>query len=144
MLEVRARVIEVNGNYADISPLGGGCGQCNSANGCGSGKLMQAFCSSELRTFLVLNQAGAQVGDEVTVALPDGMLLSSSWRIYMLPLLSMFFWGFIGSHLATDVPSQDGFAVAGAMLGLLLGFILAKQFSKTSISQAVLHSIIKS
>ncbi len=144
MLEMRARVIKVTGNYADISPLNVGCGQCNSANGCGSGKLTKVFCSNELRTFLVLNEAGAQVGDEVNVALPDGMLLRSSWRIYILPLLLMFALGVLGSSLATDTPSRDGYAVVGSMLGLLIGFLFAKQFSITSDAQAVLHSIIKS
>lgn len=141
---MRAVVVKLNGAHADISPLGSGCGQCNSANGCSSGKLTKVFCSSELRTFSVLNQAGAQVGDEVSVALPEGALLRSSWRIYMLPMLLMLFLGFVGASMATDAPSRDGFAVAGSMLGLFTGFILAKQFSNAGVSEVVLQAIIKS
>ncbi len=142
MLEMRAVVLSVRGEEAEISPLGGGCGHCSSAGGCGSGKMSQMFCSSQPRTFLVRNQASAQVGDEVNVSLPDGVLLRSSWRIYGLPLLLLLGGGLIGASLAGEPASRDSSALIGSMLGLLAGFAWGKISSSADTPRAVVQSIV--
>lgn len=142
MLEMRAVVLSIRGEEAEISPLGGGCGHCNSAGGCGSGKLSQMFCSSQPRAFLVRNQAGAQVGDEVNVSLPDGVLLRSSWRMYLLPLLLMMGGGLIGASFAGETASRDSFALFGSVLGLLSGFAWGKFLSSVDSPRAVVQSIV--
>jgi len=142
MLEMRAIVLSIRGEEAEISPLGGGCGHCNSAGGCGSGKLSQMFCSSQPRTFLVRNQAGAQVGDEVNVSLSDGVLLRSSWRIYGLPLLLLLGGGLIGASFAGETASRDSFALFGSVLGLLSGFAWGKFLSSVDSPRAVVQSIV--
>ncbi len=142
MLEMRAVVVSVQGEQAEISPLGGGgCGHCDDTNGCGSGKLSQMFCGSQTRKFMVRNQAGARVGDEVNVSLPAGILLRSSWRMYLLPLLLMLGGGLIGASLAGETASRDGFALLGSMIGLVSGFVWGKISSSTETSQAVVLSI---
>lgn len=141
MLEMRAIVIRVDGKEASVQPLeGGGCGHCSSEGGCGSGTLSKLFCSSEPRHFKVRNEAGARVGDEVQVTLPDGMLLRGAVKMYVLPLFLLLIGGIAGSGLAGQGASRDAYAVAGAVAGLLLGFILAR-FSRAA-GQAVASSII--
>ncbi len=142
MLEMRAVVLSVRGDEAEISPLGSGCGHCSSTGGCGSGKLSQMFCSSEPRSFLVRNQARAQVGDEVSVALPDGVLLRSTWRIYGLPLLLMLGGGLIGASLAGEVLGRDAAALIGSSLGLLAGFAWGKTSSSAQAPRSIVQSII--
>lgn len=142
MLEMRAVVLSIRGEEAEISPLGGGCGQCSSAGGCGSGKLSQVFCSSQPRTFLVRNQAGAQVGDEVNVSLPDGVLLRSSWRIYGAPLLLMLGGGLVGASFAGAAASSDSYALIGSVLGLLSGFAWGKISFSADSPRAVVQSIV--
>lgn len=145
MLEMRAIVLSVKGREAEISPLGGGgCGHCNSEGGCGSGKLTKMFCSSKPRSFIVLNVANAKVGDEVNISLPDGSLLHSSWRMYLLPLLLMLGSGFIGASFATDVVTRDGYALIGSLAGLLLGFSLGKFMPSSNDSRAVVQSVVAS
>lgn len=141
MLEMRAIVLSINGREAEISPLGGGCGHCNSEGGCGSGKLTKMFCSSQPRSFIVFNQAGAKVGDEVNIFLPDGSLLHSSWRMYLLPLLLMLGAGFVGVSFATDAATRDGYALLGSLVGLLIGFALGKFLPSSNDSRAVVQSI---
>lgn len=145
MLEMRAVVLSVSGREAEISPLGGGgCGHCNSEGGCGSGKLTKMFCSSQPRSFIVLNQAEAKVGDEVNVAIPDGSLLSSSLRMYLLPLLFMFVSGFVGVTFATDTTSRDGYALLASLAGLVVGFAVGKFLPLSSASRAVVQSVVSS
>lgn len=143
MLEMRAIVMSVRGEEAEISPLGGGgCGHCDSEKGCGSGKLTKMFCSSEVRKFLVRNELGAQVGDEVNVSLPEGALLLSSWRMYLLPLLLLLGGGLMGASLAGETASRDGYALMGSMTGLVSGFVWGRFSSTSDKPQAVVQSII--
>lgn len=142
MLETRAIVLSVKGGEAEISPVGGGCGQCEREGGCGSGKLSKMFCSSEPRSFLVSNQAGARVGDEVNIALPAGSLLRSVSRMYLLPLVLMLVGGGIGTSMAIDLVTRDGLALTGASLGLLSGFALGKYLPMLQESKAVVLSIV--
>lgn len=144
MLEMRAIVIKVQGEEASVQPLdSGGCGHCSSEGGCGSGTLTKMFCSSKPRHFTVRNEARAKVGDEVHVSLPDGVLLRGAVKMYLLPLALLFVGGALGASLAADTAARDGYAVAGAVSGLLLGFILAK-LSSFKVGQAVAASIVTS
>lgn len=145
MLEMRAIVLNIKGREAEIRPLGGGgCGHCNSEGGCGSGNLTKLFCSSQPRSFTVLNEANAKVGDEVNIALPDGSLLHSSWRMYLLPLLLMLVGGFIATSFATDTATRDGYALVGSVVGLILGFVLGKFWPSFNTSRAIVQSVVDS
>jgi sigma-E factor negative regulatory protein RseC len=143
MLEMRAIVIQVQGEEASVQPLGtGGCGHCSSEGGCGSGTLTKLFCSSKPRHFKVRNQAHAKVGDEVRVSLPDGVLLRGAAKMYLLPLGLLFVGGISGVSLAGEAALRDPYAVAGAVIGLLLGFVLARL--SPGVGQAVASSIVTS
>ncbi len=145
MLEMRAIILTVTGDEAEISPVGGGgCGHCDSKNGCGSNTLTKMFCSSQPRKFQVRNQVGAVVGDEVNVSLPDGILLRSSWRMYLLPLLLMLSCGLFGASLAVGSEQRDVFALLGSLLGLVTGFAWGKFASMNDRPQAVVQSIVSS
>jgi len=141
MLEMRAIVIQVMGEEASVQPLStGGCGHCDSEGGCGSGTLTKLFCSSKPRSFIVRNEAGAKVGDEVQVSIPDGVLLRGAVKMYVLPLILLLVGGIAGVGFAGVAAMRDAYAVAGASIGLLLGFILARL--SPGVGQAVASSIV--
>jgi sigma-E factor negative regulatory protein RseC len=143
MLEMRAIVIQVEGNEASVQPLStGGCGHCSTEGGCGSGTLTKLFCSNKPRQFKVGNVARAKVGDEVQVSIPDGALLRGAMKMYVLPLILLLAGGIAGVGLAGETPARDAYAVAGAVIGLLLGFVLAR-FSPGA-GQPVASSILVS
>lgn len=125
MLETRAIVVSVEGNEAVVAAKHGGCGQCDSAKGCGSGKLAQLFCSQP-RQFRVRNQMNARVGEEVQVSVADGVLLRGAIILYLMPLMLLLAGGLLGSYWATDAASRDGYAAVGALSGLVAGFTLAR------------------
>ena len=139
MIETRAIVIRLEGKEALVeSTQGGGCGNCDSENGCGSGKLSQLFCS-EPRRFRVRNDGNAQVGALVQVTLPEGMLLRSALLMYMLPLAFLLGGAIVGARWDAG---GDAYAAVGGLMGLIAGFVLVKGLSLrrslTSIAQPVI------
>lgn len=139
MIETRAIVIRLEGNEAVVeSTQGGGCGHCDSENGCGSGKMSKLFCS-EPRRFRVRNDANAQVGTLVQVTLPEGVLIRSALLMYMLPLVLMLCGAMIGARWDAG---GDAYAAVGGIVGLISGFVAVKGWSLlrplTSIAQPLI------
>lgn len=144
MIETRAIVIRLEGKEALVeSTQGGGCGNCDSKNGCGSGKLSQLFCSAP-RRFRVRNDANAQVGTLVQVTLEEGVLLHSALLMYILPLVLLLCGALAGSQWASDAASTDAYSAIGGLMGLSLGFVLVKVISLrrrlSSVAQPVILS----
>lgn len=143
MIETRAIVIRLEGKEALVeSAQGGGCGKCDSENGCGSGKLSQLFCS-EPRRFRVLNEGNAQIGDWVQVSLAEGVLLQSALLMYMLPLASLVCGAAIGGHWL-DEKGSEVFSAIGGLAGLLLGFAMTKALSSRRNLLSVAKPVILS
>ena len=143
MIEMRAIVIQLDGRDASVQPVGtGGCGHCDSEGGCGSGTLTKVFCGDKPRQFKVRNEVNARIGDEIQVSIPDGVLLRGAIKMYVLPLLLLLAGGIAGVGMAGDGAGRDAYAVVGAVLGLLLGFVLAKMSPKAGL--AVASSIVTS
>ena len=144
MLETRAIVIRLEGNEALVeSRQGGGCGRCDSENGCGSGKLSQLF-GSKPRRFRVRNDANAQIGTEVQVTLAEGVLLRSALLMYVFPLALLLLGGALAGQVATDDASADLYSRGGGVLGLLLGFVLAKWMALRQRGLSVAQPVIAS
>jgi sigma-E factor negative regulatory protein RseC len=143
MLEMRAIVIQVQGDDASVQPVGsGGCGHCDSEGGCGSGNLSKMFCSSKPRQFKVRNEVNAKVGDEIQVSIPDGALFRGAMKMYVLPLILLLAGGVAGVNLSSEVAMRDFYSVAGAVAGLLIGFVLARL--SPGAGSAVASSIVSS
>jgi sigma-E factor negative regulatory protein RseC len=125
MLETRAIVIKLEGDEAVVESLhGGGCGSCSAGNGCG--KMSEMFCVKP-RQFRVRNGIGAQVGEEVEVAVADGALLRSALILYAMPMALLFAGALSGAGFADG---SDAGAAMGAVAGLLAGFALARVISR--------------
>lgn len=143
MLEMRAIVIQIQGEDASVQPIGtGGCGHCDSEGGCGSGTLTKLFCNNKSRNFKVRNEVRAKVGDEIQVSIPDGMLLRGAMKMYVLPLILLLVGGIAGVGMSGEIAVRDAYAVAGAVIGLLLGFLLARMSPRAG--QPVASSIVTS
>lgn len=141
MLEMRARVIQVHGDDVSVQPLGGGgCGHCSSEGGCGGGMLSKMFCSDKPRNFHVRNEVNAKVGDEVQISLPEGVLWRGAMKMYVLPLILLLGGGLSGVSLASEAALRDVYAVAGAVIGLIFGFVVAKL--SPGVGRAVAISIV--
>lgn len=129
MLETRAIIVQVEGQYALVQASQvNGCEQCK-GKGCGSGKLSQLFCSKP-RQFQVENRINAGVGDEVVISVAEGAILRGISLVYLLPLLLLVMGAMLGGAWVGQSPGQhDGYAAAGALSGLAAGFISVKWIS---------------
>ncbi|MFA6062206.1 MAG: SoxR reducing system RseC family protein [Gallionella sp.] len=128
MLETRAVVVEVEHRYAQVQAhQGNGCSVCN-GKGCGSGKLTQLFCSKP-RQFRVDNRINASVGDQVIVSVPEGAVLRGVGLVYLLPLVLLFGGASWAGSWAVQEGQRDAYSAAGALSGLLIGFLFAKGYS---------------
>jgi len=134
MLETRAVVVGVKNYHAEVmAHQGNGCSVCN-GKGCGSGKLTQLFCSKP-RQFRVENRINACVGDDVIVSVPEGAVLRGVGLVYLLPLVLLFGGASWAGSWAVQQGQRDAYEAAGALFGLLTGFLFAKWFSSRQHQQ---------
>lgn len=95
--------------------------------GCGHGLLNQRRDGQ--RSYLSLSseafpEESFKVDDEVTIGVPEALLLRGSFLVYILPLFMMLLLASTGPVLW---PGRGDFAaVAGALAGLCLGALLVR------------------
>jgi sigma-E factor negative regulatory protein RseC len=129
MVETRATVIKIEAHAALVVTNNiSACEQCK-GQGCGSSKVAQLFCSQS-REFLVENPIRAVVGDDVIVAVTEGVLLQSVSVMYLLPLMVLV----LVAGLVSLSGGGEGAVALGALAGLALGFMLAKWVSSRLVS----------
>ena len=103
------------------------CGLCGQTRGCGNSIWGKLF-AHQSTAFKAQNRINAKVGDSVIVGINEKALLKSALLLYILPLASML----IGAILATQLRDTNGYAMLGALLGLVLGFAWVKGHSMSS------------
>lgn len=128
MLEKRAVIVETHNDYALVQASEtNGCGHC-SGKGCGSSKLGKLFCSKP-RLFRVENRINAGAGDQVVITIADGAVLRGIGLVYILPLLLSIAGAVSGNSMAVQAGQRDAYAAMGAVLGLAIGFVMARRIS---------------
>ena len=113
-MEQNARVSRILADgSAEVTILqeSGCAGNCHQCGGCGG--------SAKPMVVRADNPANAKVGDWVTLDAKPGAVLKAAATLYILPLALLIAGFLLGEHLW-----QRGIPVS--LLGLLLGFVLAK------------------
>ena len=122
MIEEYAVVTKCLGNQATLEiERRVACGLCGQKRGCGNatwGKLL-GHDSHEL---LAENQLNANVGDSVVVGIDEQAILSSTFYLYVVPLIGLF----IGTLLTDYLFKNQFYVMFGAVLGLVIGFLWVK------------------
>ncbi|WP_263772498.1 SoxR reducing system RseC family protein [Propionivibrio soli] len=116
-IDASGTVIAVDGGYATVRVNDVGCGRCHEEGGCGGNNIGRMLCSDS-RSFDVLNDAGAEVGEKVTLTVPVGAVRRVAAAAYGIPLMALFAGAGFGMFAA-----GDGGAIGGAVAGLLVGFV---------------------
>ncbi|MFZ5503012.1 MAG: SoxR reducing system RseC family protein [Pseudomonadota bacterium] len=127
MLETEAVVMRVEAQQTFVRSEVGSCSQCQ-GKGCGASKLSQLFCNKP-RQFLVDNRIQARVGDQVVVMIEDGAVLRGVGLAYLLPLLGLFAGAALGNVLAGLAAPVDAYTASGALIGLAVGFWVARKIA---------------
>jgi len=115
----RGRVVAVDGPGLWVETLSSSaCMGCRARQGCGHGLLQQwgARRRNHLYAWVGEQAADFDIGDEVDLILPEGVLIASAMVVYLLPLLGML------TGMALAARGGDLAALLGAGLGLGLGF----------------------
>lgn len=124
MIEARVRVVSATDGMAWVSSSeSSGCSACQSQSSCGISGLGKYL--SRRRTTLPIEQAGAQVGDELKVCVDESELLRASAYAYLLPALLAV----IGAALADAVGASDLAAAISALAGFVAGLLGARLFA---------------
>lgn len=106
------------------------CGACQAKSACGHHMINQQQSGQRARLRVPISDSSRyQVGDPVTLGLPEGALMRGALWVYGLPLLLLFLGALIGSALS--VTAFDASAVLG-MGGLLAGFVINRVLSRRS------------
>ena len=103
------------------------CGLCGQTRGCGNSIWGKLF-AHQSTAFKAQNRINAKVGDSVIVGIYESALLKSALLLYIVPLATML----IGAILATQIRDTNGYAMLGALIGLVLGFVWVKFHTMSS------------
>ena len=128
MIEERVKVVRKAANGVWIEGVQqSACQACTAKSGCGHHTMSQLgrrVCLW-LETPEILD-----VGEQVIIGLPEGALAKSALAVYGLPLVAMV----LGAMLGHVVSGETG-AITASLLGLLIGFGVAKSWSNANKSQ---------
>ena len=110
------------------------CGSCSAQKGCGHGILNKLGTgrSNHIRVLLGGYHADQfQLDDQVQISIPERVVLTGSFIVYMLPLLTMLvgalLFEFVLGLVLPGYPEQDNlFAVIGALSGFIVGIVLVR------------------
>jgi len=132
MMTETAQVIATEGGYAWVeTQRKTTCGNCAAQKGCGTSVLAKVLGNRTSR-IRVINTIGASTGEMVVVGVEDGMLVRTSFAVYAMPLILLLLGGMGGGMLADALQwqSREGATALGGVLGLALGFLWLRRYTR--------------
>jgi len=130
MIEQRATVQQVKNGMALLQiERQNACGSCSQGSGCGSA-LFGRYFGRRAACVEVADHIGLQADDEVLVGLPEREMLSSSLRLYMLPLMAFLLAAILASQLAGDAAGRELYSILGAIAGLSAGLLYNRWYAR--------------
>lgn len=115
------------------------CNSCSSRAGCGTRVLNKLGPQTE-HLLSVPSQTPLVAGQKVELGIAEKSLLGSALLVYMLPLAGLFLF----SALAQWGWGSDRAAMAGALIGGGVGFLIARYFSARLSDRASFRPVILS
>ncbi len=95
------------------------CGQCQVESTCGHGLMSRLLPGRGQVQVRVPCHDELNIGDRVTIALPEQALLSASFLVYLVPLVSLLLGAVLGTLANLSEPVVIILAGVGFMLGCL-------------------------
>ena len=103
------------------------CGSCAVQKGCGHSLLNRIYPGRSVHVWALLDKnlgKTYQLGDEVSISIPEEIILRGSVIVYMIPLFSMMCLALGASSMASA--NSDLIAMAGALVGFGLGVAVVR------------------
>lgn len=129
MIEELAVVVKTENHQVWVeSRQSSGCAACKQSTSCSTSAISGVVGK---KAVAVDSRISLRVGDEVLVAVDEGLVLKASLLLYLLPLLAMFAGAGIADWLLADTsPHADLWMAGSALLGLLLTMWLINRLQK--------------
>lgn len=129
MIEEMAVVVKTENHQVWVeSRQSGACAGCKQKASCSTSAIGSVIGK---KTVAVDSRISLRVGDEVIVAVDEGLVLKASLLLYLLPLMAMFAGAGITDWLLADISAHAELWVAGsALLGLLISMWLINRLQK--------------
>jgi sigma-E factor negative regulatory protein RseC len=116
-----------NGMAEVVTDRRNACGGCEKSHGC------RSCLTSAKMVSTVRNSAGAGQGDVVSIYLKEPALWTGAVFLYIVPILWLLAGAFVGASLGSNWEiGETGSAILMGLLGLALGFLMARVISKSS------------
>lgn len=127
MLQEIATVVAANRGCLTVETQSrSSCSSCSN-HSCTTSVVAKLF-NVQRNRFQLENRLGAQVGDQVMVSIPDGLLVRASVWVYLIPSVFMVFGAVFGLWAGWSDGAQAMFALFGLGLGFwLVGWMTRKQ-----------------
>lgn len=143
MIEESATVLSVAGDRAWVeTQRRRSCDGCAARHGCGSAALSKVLGIRRTR-LQVISQIEVQPGDRVVLGLQEQALIRGSIAVYLIPILSMIALA-MGAEVVfgTDSMSGDEPALAGGLIGMILGMMWLKMFGRKVQADARYQAVL--
>jgi sigma-E factor negative regulatory protein RseC len=139
MIEEPGRVVALEQGAVWVETLRRStCSACSANAGCGQG-LMEKLGVGQKRGYVrALTDLQLAVGDGVVIGIREDLLVSSSLRVYLLPLLGLF----AGAMLAQWLALAESFVILSGLGGFLAVWWLVRWHSRRSEADPSLQPVV--
>lgn len=134
MIEKKAIIVSTHQGNAVVKAENTSCNSCSTKSGC-STKGFLFSPTKDVSEYKVLNPIHAKPGDRVIVGLASDGLLKSSLLAYLLPLLSLLVFAFLGNELFISMGVSGEL---GAILMGITGLLVGLRFANTVVQNTEL------
>ena len=144
MVEEQATVVELEGEFAWLrTHRQSSCGQCSVKGGCGT-QVLSRIVGNKTTYVRCYNSKQVKVGDTVVVGIRESALLSGSFLLYLLPLITMMLMAALLLSIAQTWWSQwtDFFTIIGAVIGLFAGLLISSNVTRKKKAMDVYQPVI--
>ena len=141
MIEEQAVVVKTEGKYAWLeTQRQTSCAHCSVKEGCGT-QVLGKFLGNKVATIRCDNSLNVSVGEIVMIGIEESALVKGSLLLYLIPLLSMIFFGGAATMLSQleqyNLASYtDLLSIIASFTGLLIGLAFSKYFVQGSNSRS--------
>ncbi len=138
MAQTTAWVVETHpdGNATVVAEKGRGCATCGATSTCHGGR------SARSERTDAVNQAGAMVGDCVTLTMASGALLTRLAMLYLVPVAGMLTGAFAGMAVDGGGSLSIGLGLGGFLLGFVLAVVASRLWSAMRPVRPVISRIV--
>ena len=136
MIEEQAVIVKLDTQNIWVEKTStSGCAGCQQKSSCTTQAISQLLDNKSLR---LINTHEFTLGDKVTIAVDESVLLGASISMYFGPLIALFIGAFLADGFIEDTTAyKDFWVISSALLGLALSLIAIKQNSATRYANSI-------